>query len=99
MKPGNLSERMMVPNPAATKDEDSIYAHRVRRCAVFYLLRISAKPPLCKGRWPAGPEGLTIPQSASLTAPFAQGGLGANNIVQSRKESYKWKKDCLPPNV
>jgi len=24
MKPGNLSERMMVPNPAATKDEDSI---------------------------------------------------------------------------
>ena len=30
MKPGNLSERMMVPNPAATKDEDSIFfAHRI----------------------------------------------------------------------
>ena len=27
MKPGNLSERMMVPNPAATKDEDSIDTH------------------------------------------------------------------------
>ena len=30
MKPGNLSERMLVPNPAATKDEDSIFhAHRI----------------------------------------------------------------------
>ena len=37
MKPGNLSERMMVPNPAATRDEDSIHAHRVRRCAIFYV--------------------------------------------------------------
>ena len=27
MKPGNLSERIKVPNPAATRDEDSIYAH------------------------------------------------------------------------
>ena len=34
-----------------------------------------SKPPLCKGRWPEGPEGLTIPQSAPLTAPFAQGAL------------------------
>ena len=30
------------------------------------------KPPLCKGRCPAGAEGLSIPQSASLTAPFTQ---------------------------
>ena len=28
-----------------------------------------------KGRCPAGAEGLSIPQSASLTAPFAQGSL------------------------
>ena len=29
MIPSNLSERMMVLSPAATRDEDSIYAHRV----------------------------------------------------------------------
>ena len=39
MKPGNLSERMMVPNPAATKDEDSIYAHvESSMCAFFDVL-------------------------------------------------------------
>ena len=42
---------------------------------------VAAKPPLCKGRWPAGPEGLTIPQSASLTAPFTQGGLGGGHTL------------------
>jgi len=42
------------------------------------------KPPLCKGRWIARRDGgvvknaifeKTIPQSASLTAPFTQGSL------------------------
>ena len=38
MKPGNLSERMMVPNPAATKDEDSIFcAHRIFGVRFFYI--------------------------------------------------------------
>ena len=38
MKPGNLSERMMVPNPAATKDEDSIlFAHRIFGVRFFFL--------------------------------------------------------------
>ena len=36
MKPGNLSERMMVPNPAATKDEDSIqHTSNASMCAFF----------------------------------------------------------------
>ncbi len=35
MKPGNLFFK--VPNPAATKDEDSIKAHRVLRCAYFFV--------------------------------------------------------------
>ena len=58
---------------------------RERRGEQCSLLRPSAKPPLCKGRCPAGAEGLervwvscirkaTIPQSAlRLTAPFTQG--------------------------
>ena len=29
--------------------------------------KIGTKPPLCKGRWPEGPEGLTIPQSPTAT--------------------------------
>jgi len=39
------------------------------------------KPPLCKGRWVAKQLGgvvngkKTIPQSATLTAPFTQGSL------------------------
>jgi len=37
MKPGNLSERMLVPNPAATRDEDSIIRTSGLRCAVFFL--------------------------------------------------------------
>ncbi len=42
MKPGNLSERMMVPNPAATKDEDSIqHTSNASMCAflMFEVLR------------------------------------------------------------
>ena len=36
MKPSNLSGRMMVLNPAATRDEDSIYAHvESSMCAFF----------------------------------------------------------------
>ena len=36
MKPGNLSNRMMVPNPAATKDEDSIeHTSNASMCAFF----------------------------------------------------------------
>ena len=36
MKPGNLSERMLVPNPAATKDEDSIqHTSNASMCAFF----------------------------------------------------------------
>ena len=45
---------------------------------VFPLIKLSLKPPLCKGRCPEGVEGLaqTPPQSALwLTAPLAQGSL------------------------
>ena len=39
MKPGNLSERMLVPNPAATKDEDSIqHTSNASMCAFFVIL-------------------------------------------------------------
>ena len=39
MKPGNLSERMMVPNPAATKDEDSIqHTSNASMCAFLLFL-------------------------------------------------------------
>ena len=37
MKPGNL-QKCVVPNPAATKDEDSIEAHiGSLMCAIFYF--------------------------------------------------------------
>ncbi len=38
MKPSNLSGRMMVLNPAATKDEDSIYAHVESSMCAFLIL-------------------------------------------------------------
>ncbi len=44
MKPGNLSERMMVPNPAATRDEDSIFTHIESVGVRFFMW--AAKPPL-----------------------------------------------------
>ncbi len=37
MKPSNLWKSMMVLNPAATKDEDSIYAHRVFGVRFFIM--------------------------------------------------------------
>ncbi len=50
MKPGNLSERMMVPNPAATKDEDSIFTHIESvgvRFFIFLSLRTSDRCHWC----------------------------------------------------
>ena len=48
--------------------------HRSGSCFVkeCFLCCTAPKPPLCKG---SGSDGLSIPQSASLTAPFAQGSL------------------------
>ena len=44
MKPGNLSERMMVPNPAATKDEDSIFSHIESSVCGFFVLDSTQGP-------------------------------------------------------
>ena len=44
MKPGNLFVQG-AKSGGKTKDEDSIYAHRVRRCAVFCLLSVIARRP------------------------------------------------------
>ena len=38
MKPGNLSVMKRCQIRRQTKDEDSIYAHRVRRCAIFLFV-------------------------------------------------------------
>ena len=46
MKPGNLSERMMVPNPAATKDEDSILTHIESVGVRFFIFGYSLEKPL-----------------------------------------------------
>ena len=57
---------------------------------------LAAKPPLCKGRCPEGAEGLsasdsvTIPQSASLTAPFTQGGLTEAVRRQTAEAAQPW---------
>ena len=44
MIPSNLSGRMMVLSPAATRDEDSIYAHRVFGVRFFVLLSLRTSP-------------------------------------------------------
>ena len=44
MKPGNLREIRVVPNPAATTDEDSIERTSNARCAVFLVDFSNASP-------------------------------------------------------
>ena len=43
MIPSNLSERMMVLSPAATRDEDSIYAHRVFGVRFFDFMDVKER--------------------------------------------------------
>ena len=43
MKPGNLSERMMVPIPAATRDEDSIERTSSPSVCAFFMFMMRGK--------------------------------------------------------
>jgi len=54
MKPGNLSERMMVPNPAATKDEDSIT--HIESVGVRFFYGYSPEKSFSKDYLRSGPE-------------------------------------------
>ena len=64
------------------------------------------KPPLCKGRWPAGPEGLfeefrlqSPSQPVRLTAPFTKEGLGEGikNSHPLTKQGWDTKYSTVPP--
>ena len=64
------------------------------------------KPPLCKGRWPAGPEGLfeefrlqSPSQPVRLTAPLCKGGLGEGikNSHPLTKQGWDTKYSTVPP--
>ena len=75
--PGRQTHRRRHPCPRKRSH------HGLRHLYRKYVRRSSVEPPLCKGRWVAvrrlggivKHQHKTIPQSASLTAPFTQGGL------------------------
>ena len=76
MKPGNLMETLRCQIRRQTRDEDSIYAHRVRRCAIFYILA-----PLI------GELAAKLTEGFHPTAPFGAPPLKGRQNCEERKES------------